>query len=216
MRRVLVCMMVMLISSQFLLCIPARAQADELAQLALNIQKLSQLKKILQNMYNGYRIVSKGYNTVKDLAHGNYQLHEVFLNGLYTVNPAIKNYKRISDIIRYQGQIVRQYKIAFNTFRSSGLFGMEDIDYMAAVYGHLTKESLKNIEELVLIVTASKLRMSDDERLEGIDRIYAEMQDAWLFLCNFNNKARMLALQRAKTNNDIEAIKALYGIGKLK
>jgi len=98
MKRV-ICVVVLVISSQLLFYIPAKAQADELAQLALNIQKLSQLKKILQNMYNGYQIISKGYNTVKDLSQGNFNLHEVFLNGLYAVNPAIKNYKRIPGII---------------------------------------------------------------------------------------------------------------------
>lgn len=214
MKRV-VCIVMLLISSQLLLCIPAKAQADELAQLALNIQKLSQLKKILQNMYNGYQIISKGYNTVKDLSQGNFNLHEVFLNGLYAVNPAIKNYKRIPDIINYQSRIVREYKNAFNAFRSSGLFSIEEIEYMSAVYGRLTKESLKNLEELMLIVTASKLRMSDDERLNGIDRIYADMEDAWLFLCDFNNRAKMLGVQRAKANNDVEMVKVFYGIGKL-
>jgi len=110
---------------------------------------------------------------------------------------------------------VKQYKIAFNAFRSSNLFSIEEMEYMSAVYGRLTKESLKNLEELMLIVTASKLRMSDDERLNGIDRIYANMEDAWLFLCDFNNRAKMLGLQRAKANNDVETVKILYGIGKL-
>ncbi|RAJ80119.1 hypothetical protein CLV59_105226 [Chitinophaga dinghuensis] len=214
MKRVIFVMM-LLISSHLLFCIPARAQADELAQLALNIQKLSQLKKILQNMYNGYQIISKGYNTVKDLSQGNFNLHEVFLNGLYSINPAIKNYKRIPDIINYQARIVKEYKTAFNAFRSSNVFSIDEVEYMAAVYGRLTKESLKNIEELTLIITASKLRMSDDERLKGIDRIYIEMEDAWLFLCNFNNQAKMLGLQRAKASNDVEMVKVLYGIGNL-
>ncbi|MEC5143218.1 TerB family tellurite resistance protein [Chitinophaga sp. 212800010-3] len=210
-----ICVVVLVISSQLLLSIPAKAQADELAQLALNIQKLSQLKKILQNMYNGYQIISKGYNTVKDLSQGNFNLHEVFLNGLYAVNPAIKNYKRVGDIINYQARIVKGYKSAFNTFRSSSLFSVEEIEYMSTVYARLTKESLKNLEELMLIVTASKLRMSDDERLKGIDRIYADMEDAWLFLCDFNNRAEMLGFQRAKANNDVETVKVLYSIGKL-
>lgn len=214
MKRV-VCVVVLLISCQFIFIIPVKAQADELAQLALNIQKLSQLKKVLQNMYNGYQIVSKGYNTIKDLSQGNFNLHEVFLNGLYAVNPAIKKYKRVPDIITYQARIVKEYRNAFNTFRSSDLFSIDEIEYMATVYGRLTRESLKNLEELTMIVTASKLRMSDDERLKGIDRIYADMEDAWLFLCDFNNRAKMLGLQRAKQNNDVEMIKSLYGIGKL-
>ncbi|SJZ68342.1 hypothetical protein SAMN04488128_1011185 [Chitinophaga eiseniae] len=211
-----ICVVAVVFSSQLFLCVPARAQADELAQLALNIQKLSQLKKILQNMYDGYRIISKGYNTVKDLSQGNFNLHYVFLNGLYAVNPAIKKYKRIPDIINRQAAIVKEYKTAFNTFRASGLFSVEELEYMTAVYGRLTSESLKSLEELLMIITASKLRMSDDERLEGIDRIYANMEDAWLFIRHFDDRATVLGLQRAKENNDVEMVKVLYGIRELK
>lgn len=188
------------------------AQADELAQLALNIQKLSQLKKILQNMYDGYKIVSKGYNTVKDLSQGNFNLHETFLNELFAVNPAIKNYRRVPEIIRYQGAILKQYKSAFGVFRQSNLYSVEELEYMSAVYGKLTNESLKNLDELIMIVTANKLRMSDDERLDGIDRIFYSMEEMSLFLKEFNSGAQMLGLQRAKERNDIGMVRLLHGI----
>ncbi|MFB6457054.1 TerB family tellurite resistance protein [Chitinophaga sp. Hz27] len=193
--------------------IPVRAQADELAQLALNIQKLSQLKSILQNMYQGYEIVSKGYNTIKSLSEGNFNLHETFLNGLMAVNPAIKNYKHVQDIIRIQTAILKEYKDAYSGFRSSSLFSLEELEYMSGVYGKLTNESLKNLDELLMAITASKLRMSDDERLASIDRIYADIEDKYLFLQEFNSGAKLLGQQRAKERNDVGLIRMLYGIG---
>src|SRR5699024_5396778 len=81
---------------------PVSAQAAELQQLVLDIEKLSQLKKILTDMTTGYDIVSKGYGTVKDLTEGNFNLHEAFLNGLFIVNPRLRKYRRVADIIRYQ------------------------------------------------------------------------------------------------------------------
>lgn len=209
--RVLVFVMMLFFSVQ-LVPIRSNAQADELAQLALNIQKLSQLKKILQNMYDGYRIVSKGYNTVKDLSQGNFNLHETFLNELFAINPAIKNYRRVPDIISYQGAIIKQYKNAFDAFRESDLFSIEEMEYMSAVYGGLTNESLKNLDELIMIITANKLRMSDDERIAGIDRIFSSMQEKLLFLQEFNSGAQMLGLQRAKERNDVGMVRLLHGI----
>jgi preprotein translocase subunit YajC len=60
----------------------SRAQAAEAAQLALNIEKLAQLKSILTSLKKGYDIVSKGYGTIKSLTEGNFNIHKVFLDGL--------------------------------------------------------------------------------------------------------------------------------------
>ena len=56
------------------------AQSTEIQQLLLNVEKLAQLKKILSNMKKGYEIVSNGYNTIKDISKGNFNLHEAFLD----------------------------------------------------------------------------------------------------------------------------------------
>ena len=56
------------------------AQSTEAQQLLLNVEKLAQLKKILSNMKKGYEIVSSGYNTIKDISKGNFNLHDEFLN----------------------------------------------------------------------------------------------------------------------------------------
>src|SRR5882724_3553453 len=83
------------------------AQSDEAEQLILDIEKLQQLEKILDNMYAGYKILDYGYTTIKNIAEGNYKLHQAFLDGLYLVNPAVRNYKRIPYIIDYQKLLVK-------------------------------------------------------------------------------------------------------------
>lgn len=47
------------------------AQSAEIQQLILNIEKLSQFKKILSDMKKGYELLSGGYKTVKDMSEGN-------------------------------------------------------------------------------------------------------------------------------------------------
>lgn len=188
------------------------AQVQEAAQLALNIQKLNELRKILQNMYDGYKILTQGYNKVKDITQGNYKLHEVFLDGLMAVSPEIKNYRKVADIVSNQLRIVKEYKAAYDRFKSNELFHPEELEYMGKVYGHLTDQSLKNLDALLMVVTASNLRMSDAERLQTIDRLYEDVLDQLSFLRQFNNKAFVLAKQRAKETNDIITTERLYGI----
>lgn len=190
----------------------ASAQADEIAQLVLNIEKLSQFKQILSDMKKGYQILNGGYNTVKNIAEGNFSLHKAFLDGLMEVSPTVRNYRRVADIANYQITLVKEYKNAYNRFRRDNNFNADELAYLARVYDKLFKESLRNLDELLTIVTAGKARMSDDERLQAIDRIYADMQDKLLFLRHFNNNTTVLAVQRAKERNDAQALQKIYGV----
>lgn len=197
-----------------MLCVLARAgaQTQEATQLILNYEKLKQLEEILDNMYKGYKILTKGYNRVKDIAEGNFNLHQVFLDGLFGVNPSVAKYKRIPDIIRYQSMLIKEYKRAFNRFKSDPNLTPDEINYLERVYSYLVKQSLRNLEELTMIVTANKLRMSDDERIQSIDRIYFDIENKLSFLRYFNNSTQVLVVQRAKENSEIGVIEKLYEV----
>lgn len=190
----------------------ASAQTAELEQLVLDIEKLAQLKKILSDMKTGFDIVSKGYGTIKNLSEGNFNLHETFLNGLLVVNPKLRKYQRVADIIRYQAELLKEYKVAFQQFKSSGTFTPEEIAYLGDVYSNLFDRSLQNLDELTMVLTNSKLRMSDDERLSAIDRIYKEMQDKLSFLQNFDQQARLLEQQRTRLQQDATEMKQLSNL----
>ena len=190
----------------------AKAQSDDVQQLVLDVQKLTQLKSILKDMQQGYTIISKGYTAVSDIAKGNFNLHEIFLDGLLSVSPAVKNYSRVAEIISYQTQIVKEYKSAYNRFTTSGSFNTNEIDYIGKVYSNLFNASLKNLDALLMVITASNLRMNDAERLKSIDKIDGNIKDQLIFLRQFNNNTSLLALQRAKESNDASAMQSLYGV----
>jgi len=195
----------------FLVCsIKAAAQSFEVEQLILDWQKLSELKNILSDLYKGYEILSNGYEAIKNISEGNFNLHKAFLDGLLAVNPAVKNYKRVTDIIDYQALIVSEYKAAYNRFRNDKNFSPDEIVYLSQVYGNLFNESLSDIDHLINIITSGKLRMSDDQRLHAIDDICDEAKNKLMFLRSFNASTTMLAMQRAIERNDLQTIQNLY------
>lgn len=181
-----------------------RGQSQEAQQLLLNVEKLAQLKNILADMKKGYQVVSGGYNAIKNISEGNFSLHEVFLDGLMLVSPEIKKYRRVADIITYQKHIVSEYKSAFRRFKASGNFNATEINYLARVYKKLFDQSLDNLDELATVITSAKLRMSDDERLRAIDRIFLDVEDKLVFLRDFNSKASSLSLAREKQALDLK------------
>lgn len=190
------------------------AQGQELQQLLLNIEKLTQLKAILGDMKKGYQIYQQGYSSISQLSKGNFNLHDVYLNGLLSISPAVRSYGRIAEIITQQSRLVSEYKRAFNQFKRSGTFSTGELDYMANVYNQLVKQTLQNLDELTNVLTAGKLRMSDDERMRAINRIYASCSDKLQFLRHFNRQGILVSLQRSKEKGDAQTLKQLYGINK--
>lgn len=196
------------------LCLPhfLKAQTQEAEQLLLNVQKLSQLKQMLADLKKGYEIVYKGYSAIKSISEGNFNLHQVFLDGLLKVSPAVRNYKKVADILSLQLKIVSEYKFALRKFKENGKFTVEEIDYMEKVYSNLFHESIKNLETLTMIITSGTLRMNDDERLKQIDSLHEDMVDKLSFLRHFNNQTSVLSLHRSKDGDEIKLTKKIYGL----
>jgi hypothetical protein len=191
---------------------PVKAQSEELQQLMLDLEKLNQFRAILTNMYKGYQILTKGYNNIKNLAEGNFNLHKVFLDGLLQASPTVKKYKRVADIISLQLVLVKEYKVAFRQFSSANILNADDLQYLQDVYQNLVDRSLKNLDELLMIVTSGQLRMNDAERMNAIDRIYTDMQDKLQFLRYFNDKTSLVIVQKKKGLQDVDDLSRLFGI----
>ncbi|MBX0335366.1 TerB family tellurite resistance protein [Pontibacter sp. HSC-14F20] len=187
----------------------AKAQADEIQQLLLNVEKLRQLKSILTDMKQGYDILHRGYGTVRDISEGSFSLHDAFLAGLLEVSPTVRHYRRVGETIALQQRLVAEYRSAYRRFREAGTFTPGELAYLSAVYDQLLAESLRHLEELVLVLTSGELRMAEAERLEAIDRLYEATTDKLAFLRHFNRQTSRLALQRARERNDVQTVQRL-------
>lgn len=186
------------------------AQADEIAQLLLNVEKLTQFRQILSDMKKGYDVVFTGYNTIKGISEGNFNLHRTFLDGLMAVNPEIAKYRRVADIVRYQGDLLREYRRAYDRSVQGGRFSPQEIRYMSGVYRNLLDRSVGGLDELLMVITADRLRMSDQERLDAIDRLYVDMQEKLIFLRDFNRRLSSLDTYREKAQKESQLIDRMY------
>ncbi len=65
-----------------------------------------------------------------------------------------------------------------------------------------------------MVITAGELRMSDDERIQAIDRIYKAVVEQASFLKEFNSNTALLSLQRKAEGAEIKMSQVLRGIEK--
>src|ERR1700676_2897778 len=125
MKRILACLLI--VFGIGLVPVKASAQIYELERLVLDIEKLLQLKSVLTNLYKDYEVLSTGYNAIKNISEGNFNLHKAFLDGLLAVSPTVQKYERVIDIIDDQGKIVSEYRAAYNLFKRNPHFTPDEL-----------------------------------------------------------------------------------------
>src|SRR5579863_5517273 len=138
MKRVLIMGLVLLLTAD---AGQAQSIIQASEQLALDIEKLSELKDILKDMYTAYAIIDKGYTDVKNIVEGNFNLHKAFLDALLAVSPAVQDYSKVERIISAESQILTEYKAASKHLAGSGRFSIGELDYMNGVYANLLNRS---------------------------------------------------------------------------
>ena len=180
------------------------SQSQEVQQLLLNVEKLAELKSILSNMKKGYELISNGYEKVKGISKGNFDLHKEFLDALLEVSPTVKSYRKATLILSTQQALIRESAKARHDFAISNLFNAGELQYFQQVHSNLLNQSLKNLEEFAMVITSGQLRMNDAERLAAIDRIYDNMQEKLVFLRGFTNKTKMLGAGRKQQQYEID------------
>jgi hypothetical protein len=193
---------------------PAKSQSlDEVIEiLVLDIEKLSEMKTTLNDMYKAYTILDKGYSDIKDIVSGNFNLHKAFLDALLAISPTVKNYARVAEIVTAEYNIVKEYQTSFNKMKSGGRFTAGELDYLSKWYGLILQQGTDCITRLTMVITPSQLRMNDAERLNEIDHIYDDITGTLSRLRTFNGQTSIQDLQRAKEAGDLGTLQSLHGL----
>ena len=168
------------------------------------LKQIVALKTYLGYVKKGYEIAHKGISTVQHIKNGEFNLHKDFFGSLTTINPAIKKYAKVTDIIAMQDRMVKQARSLINKSKQRHLLTQEEINYAAKTCDNLLLECLRNIDELIMIITSGELDMKDNERIKRIETIYAAMQDKNAFLLSFGNSITMLSKQRLHEKLEVE------------
>ncbi len=176
------------------------------------LQQITALHVYSGYLSKGYAIAKDGLNTIKSIKNGDLLQHTSYFTSLVTVNPKIKHYKKVADILAMQVSIAKQSANAIKNFRNSHQFTQTEIIYLQCVFNTLLSACAKNLDELNSLITNGNLQMKDDERIQAIDKIYADVQDKQAFVRAFCNNASGLSVQRGIEENNIIISKKLNGL----
>lgn len=180
----------------------------------LRIQRLQNKTIWLQNAQKQVEnVLSKlKLDEISDWTQKQKNLYKGYYEELAKVKSIITYYQRIKEITKKQTQLVQEYERAWDLFRLDTHFKDSEIQYMERVYNGILEESVKNIDQIFLILDSFATQMSDLKRLEIINKAADQIDSNYDDLKMFNQQNILLSLQRAKTDADANRVKQFYGI----
>lgn len=186
-------------------------QAQNKQQKVLLLQ-IAALQVYIDYAKKGYTVVKKGLHFIGDVKKGEVNLHSDYFSSLQKVNPKIKNYVKVAEIISMQILIIKTYKSTLEGLRNDDLFHGDELDYIQRSFDRLFDNCNNILNELLEVTTDVTLELKDDQRIERIDGLHRTMIDDYAFCQNFCSEARKLSLSKAKENNDAKRGRELNGL----
>jgi hypothetical protein len=181
-------------------------------------QKSTQKKYLLQQIaalqvYAAYykagnNIAHNGLGSITGSLKSENGLHSTYYNKLNNVSPVVKNNKQVYDILQWQKDILSR----MNSLDKTANLNDDEKKYITQVKTALFKDCDQQITELQNVVTDSKLKMSDEERLKHIGVLHSAMQNNYRFASAFEDQVRVYAMQRIQESNNVISEKKIYGI----
>ena len=149
---------------------------------------------------------------ISDWVQKQKDLYGDYFNELWQVKDIIEYYHRIKEITETQVKIISAYESAYNLFKQDSHFTDDEIEYMGKVYSGIIDASIKNLDQLSIVINSFNTQMSDESRLDIINRAAEAMTENYSDLKAFNSQNMMLSLQRSKDLNEVAVVKQLYGL----
>lgn len=140
------------------------------------------------------------------------ELYRKYYDELWTIKNTLATYARIKQIIERQAKMVELYKQAWDRISKDDNFTEREIDYMYRVLSGMLTESMRNLDQLTLLINAYKTQMTDAQRLRIISETGDRIEKNFLDLLEFNMQTQELSLNRARTQREINKVKNLYGL----
>lgn len=168
---------------------------------------LQNAQKVLENQLSKLKLTE-----IADWTEKQRELYGQYYEELWKVKSAIAYYRRIRDLTEKQVAIVDEYKWAWGLFGKDRHFTPEELQYMETVYSGILDASIKNLDEILLVVNSFKTQMSDAARLEIINEAAGKMDNNYSDLKRFNAQNIQLSIQRAGSLDEAASLREIYGI----
>lgn len=168
---------------------------------------LQNAQKTLENKLSQLKLVE-----IADWTSKQRELYQDYFDELHQVKSVITYYHRVRTMGEQQSKLLAAYQKAWKLSKKDPHFSVSELDYMSKVYSGILNASLKNLDQVLLVISSFQTQLSDAERLEIIQQAADACDQNYFDLIEFNRQNIALSLSRAKDLNQVEKIRQWYGL----
>lgn len=168
---------------------------------------LQNAQKVLENKLSELKLTE-----IAEWTEKHRKIYEIYYDELWQIKNTLAAYQRIKQVIEKQKRIITEYNRAWNLVKQDNHFTEREIDYMYRVYKGILNDSMRNLDQLVLVINSYKTKMTDAQRLAIIMQTGERIEQNLMDLLEFNMHTYQLSISRAKTQHEIDRVKKLYGL----
>ncbi len=179
-------------------------------QIKRYLEQIAANKVYVEYLNKAISVARYGLTTIGNIRNGELSLHQLFFKELNEVNPKIKNWTKVAQIIDYQVNILKSYKKSYKQIQASGQFTNAELKYIVSVFSKLINDCSKALDMLYDVLNGATYKMSDDERIKRIETLFANMQSNYKFCQEFANNNTALAIQRLQDQKETDLSRKLF------
>jgi hypothetical protein len=168
---------------------------------------LQNAQKVIENQLSKFKLTE-----IADWTERQRLLYADYYQKLWEVKSLIATYQRIKDLAQTQAGIVKEYQWAIGLFHKDKHFSVDELLHMEEVYRGILEASVKNLDQVFMVINSFKTQMSDAARMELIDASAKAMDQNYSDLRRFNNQNITLSIQRSGSDLEVRNLKRLYEV----
>jgi hypothetical protein len=168
---------------------------------------LQNAQKVIENQLSRLKLTE-----IADWTERQKTLYADYYRKLWEVKTLISGYQRIKALAATQAALVKEYNWAIHLFKADSHFSPQELTQMEEIYQGILSESIKNLDQVLLVVNSFKVQMTDGKRMELIGAAATRIDANYNDLKRFNQQNIILSIQRAKSLSEISALKQMYHV----
>jgi hypothetical protein len=153
---------------------------------------------------NDMKVVS---GKIKGIIDKTQQLHDQWYSSLLQISGGVRNYRRVREIYTNQSEMINLFSTAIPELRNQQLSPTQ-VSEASTIYQGILAENVALLGELAGVLSASRAKMTDPERIEFIDNIADRIVKQRHLMDYFTSKCRAIAQHQAQQVRDREAMSA--------
>ncbi|GAA4430818.1 hypothetical protein GCM10023091_00590 [Ravibacter arvi] len=180
----------------------------------LAIQKQQNKTILLQNAQKALEntMAKLKLDEITDWTRKQKKLYEDYFAELRKVKELIQYYQRIKETMGKLYRMGDEHKRVWALIQNDKHFSLQELAYMKRVYEGIHTQTEQVVMAILDIVKQDLTSMSDVKRLERIEAAADKVDALYAEMVRFTHQNQQVSLQRARSIQEAEIIKELYGL----